>query len=249
MNSFGQKLRTEREKQGYNLEAVAEGTKIRKLYLNALEDDDFDQLPPRVYATGFVASYARFLKMDVDALVEEFKAQAYPIPPVPAPVGATKKKVRKRIRKAGKVRKIAIKNIVAALLFLAVIWWLGSYLASYIAQQAVDKQTMIQADPVVQVPEAVPSIGVANNTPDSMRLVIAARQQCWLEVSCDGVNQYTGTMNAGEQFSYEARQSIVVRAGNAGGIELSLNDQKLPPLGAVGQVVERKYDMSSMSKE
>ena len=43
-----------RESLGLTLEHIEEETKIRKLYLDAIEKERFNILPPRVYATGFV---------------------------------------------------------------------------------------------------------------------------------------------------------------------------------------------------
>ena len=51
---FGEKLREAREAKGYSLDYIEEETKIRKLYIEALEQETFDLLPPKVYATGFV---------------------------------------------------------------------------------------------------------------------------------------------------------------------------------------------------
>jgi cytoskeletal protein RodZ len=246
---FGQRLRAERERQGFDLEAAAEETKIRKLYLNALEEEDFDQLPSRVYATGFVGSYARFLNMDVDAVVQEFKALAYPVQPMQQPVAVVKRKVRKRIRKRGRTQKIPVKNIFAALLFLVVIWWLGSYLVAYISHQGISKQSAVQTTPASQVTEVVPGSPQVITAPNKLSLIITAQQRCWLQVTVDGVNKYSGTMAVGEQQSFEAQKAININAGNAGGIELTLNGQKLAPLGAVGQVVQKTFDMSSISKE
>ncbi|MCX5780750.1 MAG: DUF4115 domain-containing protein [Firmicutes bacterium] len=251
MTSFGQLLKTERERQGLDLDSVAEATKIRKLYLNALEEDDFGQLPPRVYATGFVASYAGFLKMDVDSIVQEFKARAYPAPPEPPPpnTAVVKRKVRKRIIKRGGGQKIPARNILAALMFLLVIWWLGGYLAAYIGQQGVNKQSVVQTDPIASPPEVIPNNSQVKPVADKLSLVVSAHQPCWVEVKVDGVNKYVGTMAVGEQKSFEAQTSIFIRAGNAGGLTLTLNDQKLAPLGAVGQVVEKTFNLSSIAKE
>lgn len=251
MTSFGQLLKTERERQGLDLEAVAEATKIRKLYLNALEEDDFDQLPPRVYATGFVASYAGFLKMDVDSIVQEFKDRAYPAPPEPPPQpeAVVKKKVRKRIIRRGRNQKIPVRNILAALMFLLAIWWLGGYLAAYIGQQGVNKQSVVQTDPVTPNQEVKPSNPQVNPVVDKLSLVVSAQQRCWVEIKVDGVNQYAGTMAIGDKKTFEAKTSIVISAGNAGGLTLTLNDKKLAPLGAVGQVVEKTFNLSSIAKE
>lgn len=52
--SFGSSLRDMRERRGISLNEVADQTKIRKDYLEALENEDFRRLPPAVFVCGYV---------------------------------------------------------------------------------------------------------------------------------------------------------------------------------------------------
>ncbi len=61
MDGFGERLRATREWLGITLDEVEAETKIRKLYIEALENENFAILPPQVYAIGFVKQYARVL--------------------------------------------------------------------------------------------------------------------------------------------------------------------------------------------
>lgn len=235
IGTFGERLRQERERQGYNLAAVAEETKIRTYYLNALEEEDFESLPARVYATGFVASYARFLRMDPDALVSEFKSMAYS-KPVPQPIHKVKRNRRKF--------KLPIKNIIAAALFLAVTLWLGSYVSDYITQRGVIPPPVVEETSV-----SPPVYQEEKKTPEKLTLAIEAKQKCWLLVKVDGVEQYSGLLKAGDRQSFEADRTIMIRAGNAGGIDLRLNNKQLAPLGGMSQVVEKTFNISNISNE
>ncbi|NMC27525.1 MAG: helix-turn-helix domain-containing protein [Syntrophomonadaceae bacterium] len=249
--SIGKKLKDEREKQGVSLDEVAEATKIRKLYLNALEEEQYQELPQRVYATGFVANYARFLHLDADQVVQQFKSEAYPGEPVVPNVAARKRKVRKRIVRPGAKKNRTVNNIIAAAVFLVVIWWLGTYIAGYITEQALKSGTPDPAPPVSQEVLA-PGPGQNEAVPETARQVegivlkITARQDCWLEVSADGISAYAQTMPAGTEQTFNARDRVAVRAGNAGGIELNLNGRQLAPLGTEGQVVVKEYTLSDV---
>jgi hypothetical protein len=90
---------------------------------------------------------------------------------------------------------------------------------------------------------------VEQKAADKLVLKIVARQKCWLQVSTDGQQQFSATMPAGDSRVFEATRTISIRAGNAGGIDLFLNDQALPPLGEVGQVAEKQFDIDSLAKE
>lgn len=75
LETVGQDLRAARIRRGDDLAAVSRSLKIRKDHLDALESDQLDRLPGKTYAIGFVRSYARYLGLDVNVLVERFKAE------------------------------------------------------------------------------------------------------------------------------------------------------------------------------
>jgi flagellar biosynthesis protein FlhG len=60
----GALLRQVRESARVQLRDVSQKTKIGLMYLRAIEEDDFAKLPAVVYASGFVAEYAKVLKLD-----------------------------------------------------------------------------------------------------------------------------------------------------------------------------------------
>lgn len=68
---------------------MEEATKIRIAYLEALERGDYGVLPGVVYAIGFLRSYARFLGLDADALVDRYRkiSGIAEQPEVPVPQG------------------------------------------------------------------------------------------------------------------------------------------------------------------
>lgn len=69
-------LRNARILQGYDLDEVAHTLNIRAAHLEALEEGRFADLPPLVYAQGFVAAYADFLGEDRVELVSRFRDEA-----------------------------------------------------------------------------------------------------------------------------------------------------------------------------
>lgn len=75
LETVGQDLRAARQRKGEDLATVSRGLKIQKDHLNALEESQFDLLPGRAYAVGFVRSYARYLGLDATNLVERYKTE------------------------------------------------------------------------------------------------------------------------------------------------------------------------------
>ena len=71
----GATLRAAREDYGDSLRQVADSLKIRYVYLQAIEDGRFDDLPGSTYAVGFVRAYADFLGLDGDEIVRRFREE------------------------------------------------------------------------------------------------------------------------------------------------------------------------------
>ena len=76
-NEIGSVLRNRRQQMGLSLEQVAERTKIRKTHLHALEEENFDELPGKVYVVGFLQNYARFLEMPAEPLLHVLEERGY----------------------------------------------------------------------------------------------------------------------------------------------------------------------------
>jgi len=58
-----------------DLEEVHAATGIRARYLRAIEAEEWDALPEEFYARSFIRKYARYLDVDPEPLVEEYRRQ------------------------------------------------------------------------------------------------------------------------------------------------------------------------------
>ena len=78
--TIGETLKRARKKMDLTLDDVAHTTKIAKMFLIALENDDITSLPQGVYTRNFLRTYAKFLKLDEDIITAEYHEQ-YAIKP------------------------------------------------------------------------------------------------------------------------------------------------------------------------
>jgi cytoskeleton protein RodZ len=90
--SIADTLRLARQELDQDLRTVAQVLCIRYAYLEAIEKSDFDSLPGTAYAIGFLRTYAEFLGLDGERIVERFKREVQGEEPVqelvfPEPVG------------------------------------------------------------------------------------------------------------------------------------------------------------------
>ncbi|USQ97084.1 helix-turn-helix domain-containing protein [Caulobacter sp. RL271] len=73
---IGQALRSARTARGMSAQTVAEATRIRQSYIEALEEMRLDELPSRPFTIGYIRAYASLLGLDPEAAVSRFKADA-----------------------------------------------------------------------------------------------------------------------------------------------------------------------------
>ena len=72
MEPLGEYLKHAREKKRLSLEQIASQTRIQEHHLQALESEDFANLPAKVFAKGFVRSYAKALGLDEEEALQCF---------------------------------------------------------------------------------------------------------------------------------------------------------------------------------
>ena len=72
----GDLLRASRIRHGQELADVARALRIRIVYLQAIEDSRYEDLPGAVYALGFIRSYAEHLGLDGEQLVSRFNSDS-----------------------------------------------------------------------------------------------------------------------------------------------------------------------------
>ena len=71
---IGTALRDARVTRNLSLAEVSALLRIREAHLEAIELEDFDQLPGNVYAIGFIRTYAQYLELNESDLIMRFKA-------------------------------------------------------------------------------------------------------------------------------------------------------------------------------
>ncbi len=99
MKSLGDTLKTAREERGISMDQVVHETNISRNYLEALENEDFDEFPAEAYLIGFLRNYSDFLGLDSDKIVGQFKNYKLSEEPTPLQelVGRPKGSVIKKI--------------------------------------------------------------------------------------------------------------------------------------------------------
>ena len=251
----GDILRREREKQRLTIADIEKGTSIRGVYIEQIERGNINELPGLVYAKGFVRNYANFLHMNPEPLVQQFAEEnggsAVPTAPPAEPDGASRRislsnvgdeslsKISigsKTSSYAGIFGKLAV-GIIALVAFVAA----GAALIS-----AINAPAQETAAPGHTEQPSAPAAAAASDparTPavDGVNVSVTLTERCWTEVSVDGQSVFEGIIEKGKTESWQGKESVVVRAGNAGALDVTLNGKKLGVFGDQGEVLERRF--------
>lgn len=237
---IGSILRQAREAKGLTLEQVEEETKIRLRYLAALEEENFALLPGRFFARSFLRTYARYLGLDAETLVARFE-DLYPQEEEVPPILPTEANVKR-----GKSRFSL--RLAFALLGLVGVFILFSWGAVQFSQQNGFQETPQSLPAQVSTPP--PATGQPNSPltqsdvqkVEGVNLVLkVVDESCWMRVDVDGRTAFTGEVPAQESKTFQAKERIWIKLGNAGVVRVQINGRDLGVLGERGQVVSREF--------
>ena len=293
VGELGSRLREARENQGLSLEQVEEVTRIRRVFLEALEEERFDELPGDVYTKGFIRNYARFLGLDPEELLAEYRSLTGEKPTIIPQV--LDEPLMRRSRPPLWASLFLSFMVVLALGLIGWYAYNRYYLGvspslqglwprransptatstpsptREIKQVVQPKATQKQAEPTATstpmqptataTPTSLPSPTPRRRpspTPDLTReaqqpeIQVAAHfvDKTYLKVTLDGEMVFEGILNPGEDQTWTAKKSIILRVGNAAGVRLKVNGVEVPPLGEKGQVVDLEYTPENLPQE
>ena len=257
----GDILRREREKQGLTIADIEKGTSIRGLYIEHIERGNIGELPGLVYAKGFVRNYAKFLRLNAEALVQQFAEENGSTPP---PVPAESESVPRRISLSTvgdeSLSSISIGGtrssyasifgkLAAGIIVLAAL--VGGGVA---AISAINSPAQVPAAPPVKTEQpAAPTAAAEADASDTARAAhtdgvnvsVTLAERCWTEVVVDGKSVFEGIIEKGKTESWKGKESVVIRAGNAGALDVTFNGRKLGKFGDNGEVLERTFSKTT----
>jgi cytoskeletal protein RodZ len=252
MPSLGESFRDAREARGFALSDVAEQIHIRSIYLSSIENEDWAAIGAPVYARGFIRTYARFLGLDAEAAVAHFNEWAA----AERPVVAAASHSGSSERGGPSVWVIAIALVAVVLVAFAGYEYV-QYQAAGATGGVSDVSPQASRQPGVPTPaptastatEAVVSAASSEPSPEasvppatSNSLDIKLTQRCWLRVVVDGKSVMEGLFPAGTMRSLTGN-AATIRAGNAGGVSVTVNGKSIGALGGSGDVVERSFNL------
>ncbi len=248
--TVGQLLRAAREARGINREEAASATRIKSVFIGAMEEDDYHLLPDERYLVRFLGEYASFLELDPQEVQQRFSKQIARSSSSLA-VFPTKRTFTLSLRRL-------FLGLILLAIFIPVIFVTLSLLTDRPREDTAPKppaesQSVTAAPPLETLPgtqepvaenliatatPALPDRPVPSDLPgESHTLRVEAREMTWMLVTIDDGETQDVLLQGGETWVWHAQRGFVVTVGNAGGVALTLDGQSLPRLGDTGQVI------------
>jgi cytoskeletal protein RodZ len=254
-------LKDERSRQGKQLREFADNLRIGSRYLEAIEAEDWGQLPGGFFNRAFVRQYAAALGFDAAKIEKEFTAILKPEPVIDLEAIAEAHNPRARRSEAKKLISVdplprpgakwfdSRTGLAAAALVLLVA---GGGALSLLwdrvnARPGVSNQNTANTPPpvvpapkpAVEAPKAEQAQVVPIITTDdagNISLNIEATEKTWIEVSADGKRIFAGILEPGQTKTISSAQRTKMIVGNAAGIAVRKGGRDIGPIGPRGQV-------------
>jgi cytoskeleton protein RodZ len=259
VGSFGDRLQREREMRGITLEEIAEATKIGTRSLRALEQQDFDKLPGGIFNKGFVRAYARYLGLDEEQAVADYlealgEAQAAGKTTRQEPGANATSPERDiflpEVEDSEPLRlplgPLAVVVVVAVLLFSGWRYYTRNGLPNLRHVRAAGQQPSPPAAKTAAAPDASRSGTNPAPAKDGFVVRVKAKEDSWISIVADGKTVMSDVLPKESEKSFRAQQSVVLKTGNATGIELFYNDKLVPPLSPDGKVKTLEFTSAGL---
>ena len=239
MESAGARLKKIRQELGISLEEAQKKTKIHLNILRAIEGDSITNLSP-VYLKGFLKIYCKFLGVNPSEYTPDYKETQIPAKDIDTAKPIAQSLKLSSLRPSKKVKTVFVFIII--IIFLSIgLFNLGKLIASKrsshllkIRPQNSQKSKIVTNIPIPKPAEATSKKEAASG----IRLVIRARENCWVSLNVDGKAVFQRVLEKGRFESWQAKDRIELSLGNAGAVELEVNGEHFLNLGRRGQALK-----------
>jgi len=249
MESIGSILRQQRESQKLKLEKIAEELKIRSQYLEALENDEFELLPGRLYQRSFLKTYAQFLDLDPLHILRMFdqyeKSQISLRKEAEETLPEGRKPKEESIKDRSTLHKQPQSSKSRAGYWFGILAGLvlGIFCLIYLAKPGIKKKHDIASELSAAAieslnvePEVVDTTSFAWRLDNLLRnsaemtLRIEAKGDSWVRVTADKKTLFSGFITAGMAIEFKANDYFSINLGKNEGVETYLNGIEMNPL-------------------
>ena len=245
--TLGEFLQKAREDAGFSVDELAHIVNLRPGLIKAMESNDFLPCGGDTYARGHIRNIAQITGSNAQELLAIYDADH----------SVDSRSIHSQLvdNNAAAIRsenrKLSWKVLVGASLSIVVLIGVAQFaIGGFDSEPATTSMVIEETEPSqTPTPSPTPSAtaSAAQTTTSStigneLTLTIAAtRGNSNIDVVIGGVSVYKGPLFQGESKSFVGESSISVYLGNAGDLDLTLNGEKLAPLGDRNQEIRKTF--------
>jgi cytoskeletal protein RodZ len=246
--SLGEFMQGARESAGLSIDELSDRTSIRAGLLREIENNNFIHCGGDTYARGHLRNIAAVISVDAQTLIDlynnEHSSEVRKIHDLLVENNVTKIPTE---RKTVSWKSLAIASIVV-LSVIAGGQIIISNSKTTVSPTGLSSPTSSTTPSSAATAEASPSTAptqgteVVPSTSGELSLTIsAARGNSNIDVVIDGKSLFKGPLFQGETKSFSAPNSISIYLSNAGDLDLTLNGEKIAPLGARNEEIRKTF--------
>jgi hypothetical protein len=235
MTTVGEILAAERRRQGKTISDVVEGTKIRSRLLDALEQGDHDVLPSPAYVKGYIQSYARYLEIPAEPLLEQYKRDAGDAVRKPGPVrpsyleGIPAETVvpgRDRVHEIPqRVWIVAAAAGAVVVLLLCIITFMSGGSPAANTNPLTPGSETTSTSPGAGSSSAATTTVVTTEGGFKLRVSVRAGMASFVKVTYDGLTGVNGTMQDGQSKEWLVTQQAEIIVGKPDAVVITRDGQ------------------------
>lgn len=124
--AVGEKLKQYRQKNNLSLQNIASQLRLETRIIEALEADDYDNLPDPIYVRGYIRGYAKLVNANADELITLYEANGG----TEAPEIIPEVKHSSQTNSSDKPVKAFTYLLTLLLAVLLITWWQSNFLVS-----------------------------------------------------------------------------------------------------------------------
>jgi cytoskeletal protein RodZ len=210
-----------------SLEEASRDTRIRRAFLEAIEQDDFEQLLGDVHVRGCLRTYASYLRLSPDKVVTAYAASlpegSEPPAVVVAPL-APEPVLGARRRRDNHLLLVLVATTTLAL---------AAAFGILSARQPAPAPAELPTEPAVAA--QVPGSGIT--------VAVLARQPVTVTVTADGGQAVPYQLEIGEGRSFNGGSSLTIRLSEGGTAKITVNGVDKGFEGEPGRPWEHTYTL------
>lgn len=243
--ALGEFLQKARMDAGFSVDELAHIVNLRPGLIKAMESNDFLPCGGDTYARGHIRNIAQATGFNAQELLamyeEEHSVDSRSIHSQLVDNNAA------AIRSEN--RKLSWKVLVGASLSIVVLIGVAQFALTAIEVEPETSSIVTEVEPSTSPSaEALPTVSPSASAEvvipagELLKLEITAtRGNSNIDVVIGGVSIYKGPLFQGESKSFAGENSISIYLGNAGDLDLTLNGEKLAPLGERNQEIRKTF--------